>query len=249
VSRGELIRELRARVEVFEESEWCASAATPTIVNNSPVPLTGPQERPAAPVNGSKAERLAALAAEVSACRKCPLGEQRLNAVFGVGSAEARVVFVGEGPGFDEDHQGEPFVGKSGQLLDKILAAIGLSRKENAYIANIVKCHPMADPSNPEKRGNDRPPTPQESAACRGYLDRQLEIIAPRAIVTLGAVAARTLLGTTEGITSLRGKWREYQGVPVLPTFHPAALLRDPNLKRDVWEDMKSLKKALEETP
>jgi DNA polymerase len=200
-------------------------------------------------VNGSKAERLAALAAEVSACRKCPLGEQRLNAVFGVGSAEARVVFVGEGPGFDEDHQGEPFVGKSGQLLDKILAAIGLSRKENAYIANIVKCHPMADPSNPEKRGNDRPPTPQESAACRGYLDRQLEIIAPRAIVTLGAVAARTLLGTTEGITSLRGKWREYQGVPVLPTFHPAALLRDPNLKRDVWEDMKSLKKALEETP
>lgn len=241
-----LARELRARVEISEEGDWAAS--TPQGASSSePQVVLRSAER--APTSSGKAERLAALAAQVSACRKCPLGAQRLNAVFGVGSAEARVVFVGEGPGFDEDHKGEPFVGKSGQLLDRILASIGLSRAENAYIANIVKCHPMSDPSDPEKRGNDRPPTPEETAACRGYLDAQLEIIQPRAIVTLGGVSAKVLLGTATGITALRGTWREYRGIPLLPTFHPAALLRDPALKRDVWEDMKSLKKRLEEAP
>jgi DNA polymerase len=163
------------------------------------------------------------------------------------------VIFIGEGPGFEEDHQGEPFVGKSGQLLDRIIASIGLSRRM-VYIANIVKCHPMKDPSSPEARGNDRPPLPNEIAACRPYLDEQIRIIGPKVIVTLGAVPARVLLGTNEPITRIRGQWRSYapQGDPVLhptkllPTFHPAALLRNPNLKKDVWTDMKNLKRELE---
>jgi uracil-DNA glycosylase family 4 len=111
----------------------------------------------------------------------------------------------------------------------------------------MVKCHPMADPSDPEKRGNDRPPEPDELEACRSYLDEQVRIIGPRVIVALGAVAGKALCGTQRGITALRGHWHEYCGVPVLPTFHPAALLRNPELKRDVWTDMKDLKRALEE--
>jgi len=161
------------------------------------------------------------------------------------------VIFVGEGPGYEEDHRGEPFVGKAGQLLDKILEAIGLSRK-TVYIANIVKCHPMKDPSDPEKRGNDRPPAPEEMQACCGFLDEQLRLIRPSFIVTLGASAAKKMLGTEEGITRIRGRWGEYRVpdgpvIPLLPTFHPAALLRNPALKRDVWTDMKELRKALEE--
>ncbi|MBI5244465.1 MAG: uracil-DNA glycosylase [Elusimicrobia bacterium] len=195
--------------------------------------------------------RLAKLKEDVLACRKCPLGAQRLNPAFGVGSASARVMFIGEGPGYEEDRQGEPFVGKAGQLLDRILAATGLSRKTE-YIANIVKCHPMADPSDPSKRGNDRQPSPEETASCRHYLDEQILLIRPRCLVALGAVAARVLLGTQEGITRLRGRWREYlpaggeDPFPLMPTFHPAALLRDPNLKADVWTDMKELKRFLE---
>jgi len=170
--------------------------------------------------------------------------------VPGVGSPTAQVMFVGEGPGFDEDHKGEPFVGRSGQLLDKIMAAIGLSR-ETVYIANIVKCHPMKDPSDPEQHGNDRPPSPEEIAACRGWLDAQIRAIAPRFIVTLGAVPARVLLGDATPITKIRGAWRAYDpgggaaAVRLMPTFHHAALLRNPNLKRDVWDDMKNLREEL----
>lgn len=190
------------------------------------------------------------LRAEILACRRCPLGAARLNAVPGVGSPSAEVMFVGEGPGFDEDHKGEPFIGRSGQLLDKIMASIGLSR-ETVFIANIVKCHPMANPATPEARGNDRPPSNEEIAACRGYLDEQIALIQPKVIVTLGAVPARVLLATDIAISKIRGQWRTYEpkdgGEPVklLPTYHPAALLRNPDLKRDVWEDMKSLRKEL----
>jgi DNA polymerase len=175
------------------------------------------------------------------------LGTQRLHPAFGVGSPDAKVMFIGEGPGFEEDRQGEPFVGKAGQLLDKILASIGLSRK-TVYIANIVKCHPMVDPADPERRGNDRPPTPAEMEACRGFLDEQIRLIRPRWIVTLGGVAAKTLIATETGITRLRGKWHTYEplDIPLLPTYHPAALLRNPDWKRDVWTDMKNLKNALE---
>ncbi|OGR87063.1 MAG: hypothetical protein A3J74_07045 [Elusimicrobia bacterium RIFCSPHIGHO2_02_FULL_57_9] len=200
----------------------------------------------AAPCAGSadKAARLAALARQVNACRQCSLGSQRLNPAFGVGSPDAGVMFIGEGPGYQEDRQGEPFVGKAGRLLDKILASIGLSRR-TVYIANIVKCHPMKDPGNPQARGNDRPPSPEEIAACRHFLDEQIDLILPQIIVTLGSVATRVMLGTEESITRIRGQWRTYKNIRLLPTFHPAALLRNPELKKDVWSDMKNLRKEL----
>lgn len=232
-----LSRELLTRLEDSDESAWATAAAPPT---------------PPAPTPSSVRTAFETLREQVEACRKCPLGSQRLRSVFGVGDPKARVMFVGEGPGFQEDRQGEPFVGKAGQLLDKILASIGLSR-QTVYIANIVKCHPMLNPADPEARGNDRPPTPQEIAACRPYLDEQVRLISPKVIVTLGSVATKTLLGEDVSITRVRGLWREYRvpgegrAIRLLPTFHPAALLRNPELKRDVWTDMKNLKKVLEE--
>lgn len=235
---AQLTRELRRRVEQSHESDWGAAA------------VVRPQPIKEYPSGAGKAAKLSALAERVRACRSCALGSTRLNAVPGVGSADARVMFIGEGPGFDEDHQGEPFVGKSGQLLDKILESIGLSR-QTVYIANVVKCHPMKNPADPEARGNDRPPEPAELAACRPFLDEQIGVIAPEIIVSLGAVAAKALLGEGISITRIRGQWRQYtpaggSAVKLLPTFHPAALLRDPNLKKDVWTDMKNLKKELE---
>lgn len=224
-------RELLARVRASGPEDWDWTAESPS-----------PGLRPAAPIG--RGDSLEAMAKEVEACRKCPLGAARLRPAFGVGSPDAKVMFIGEGPGFEEDHRGEPFVGKAGQLLDQILASIGLSRSA-VYIANIVKCHPMVDPSDPEKRGNDRPPTAEEMAACRPYLDRQIALIRPRVIVTLGNVSTRVLLNTTAGITALRGQWRDYNGIRLLPTFHPSALLRDPALKRPVWEDMKALRAEL----
>lgn len=227
-----LAGELRARARHSEEFEW-TSAGTPAAEETA------------------VSEKLKKLDDAIASCRKCPLGAARLNAVPGAGSHEAKVMFVGEGPGFDEDHRGEPFVGKSGQLLDKIMASIGLSR-DTVYIANIVKCHPMRDPATPEARGNDRPPTPEEISACRSYLDEQIRLIKPRVIVTLGAVPARVLLETAQSVTSIRGQWHSYRpkdgGEPVrlLPTFHPAALLRNPDLKKDVWTDMKNLREVLQ---
>ncbi len=205
-------------------------------------------------VHESQKDEMAALAAEIGKCRKCQLGNSRINAVVGVGDPRARVVFVGEGPGFQEDHKGEPFVGRSGQLLDKILETVLGLKREDVYIANIVKCHPMINPETPEAHGNDRPPTIEEISACRPYLDRQLMLIKPKCIVTLGSVATKVLLGVTQGISFVRGKWYDYpvelfgpgHPIKVLPTYHPAALLRNPNLKRDTWEDMKMLKAFIE---
>ena len=223
-----LAAELRARAELLDEGDWSAA------------PL------PAAPAAPETPVTLESLAAEVSACRKCPLGATRIKPAFGVGSPKAEVMFIGEGPGYEEDRQGEPFVGKAGQLLDKILAAIGLSR-ETVYIANVVKCHPMLDASQPDKRGNDRPPTAEEMAACRGYLEAQISLIRPRALVALGSTAAKCLLATEDGVGRLRGRWHDFSGTPLLVTYHPAALLRDETYKRPVWEDMKALKARLEE--
>lgn len=211
--------------------------------------------RPAAtlPLNGggSKAERLDKLFKDtIGDCHRCPLGDTRKKIVFGVGNPDAQVMFVGEGPGFEEDRKGEPFVGKAGQLLDKIMASIGLDRN-NSYIANIVKCHPMADPADPEKRGNDRAPLPSEVEECLPFLKEQIRIIRPKVIVTLGSPSSRTLLSTIDGITRLRGKvvpitfFEDGAPIPVLPTYHPAALLRNPELKKDVWEDMKKLREML----
>lgn len=246
MSREELLqltRELRRRVEQGHDSDWLSPE------DRGPRPAPS-QEKTSAP-DGPR-PTLTLLEKTVSECRACPLGSTRIKPVFGVGSPSAQVMFVGEGPGFEEDRRGEPFVGPSGQLLDKILAAIGLSR-ETVYIANIVKCHPMRDPSDPQARGNDRPPSPEEIAACRGHLDEQIRLIAPKVIVTLGGVASRVLLDEENlAISRARGQWREYsvagldRPVKLLPTYHPAALLRDPDLKKDVWTDMKNLKKELD---
>ncbi len=251
----DLTRALKRRVELSDGSDWVPAWVDKAAAAASPAPAAavaaprGPS-RPASPGAKSKAAVFAALSEEIKACRACPLGKTRLQAVPGVGSHDAQVMFVGEGPGFDEDHKGEPFIGRSGQLLDKIMESIGLSR-QTVYIANIVKCHPMIDPGDPEKRGNDRPPSPEEIAACRHWLDTQIRTIAPRFLVTLGAVPARVLLGDHTPISKVRGIWREYdpgEGAPrvrLLPTFHPAALLRNPDLKRDVWSDMKRLREEL----
>lgn len=190
--------------------------------------------------NKNTKDILDALKKEVLSCKKCPLGNSRLNAVFGVGDPYTNIMFIGEGPGFQEDHKGEPFVGRAGALLDKIIAAMGFSR-QTVYIANIVKCHPMKNPSNPELKTNDRPPTQDEMQACKPYLDKQIEIIAPKVIVTLGSSSTKALLQTEETISSLRGKFKEYHGIKLMPTYHPAALLRNPNLKKDVWRDMQQV--------
>ena len=185
-------------------------------------------------------------------CQNCELARFRQRIVFGQGSVSPKVLFIGEGPGYEEDRTGLPFVGKAGQLLDNILKAIGLDRA-NVYIANIVKCHPMKDPEHPDNRGNDRPPDEKEIAACREILLEQIRILQPPLICSLGATASKALLETTEGITRLRGKvfqtvWPGLKGTrPLLPTYHPAALLRNPDLKKDVWEDMKLLKKLIDQ--
>ncbi|MCA6080179.1 MAG: uracil-DNA glycosylase [Endomicrobium sp.] len=193
---------------------------------------------------GSK-EELERLREKVNSCKKCPLGKSRLNAVFGIGSSNADLMFVGEGPGYDEDHKGEPFIGRAGQLLTKIIEAMGQTRK-TVYIANIVKCHPMIDASNPEKRSNDRPPTFEEMEICKPYLDMQLDIIKPKIIVTLGASSTKGLLKSGEPISRIRGVVREYKGIKLMPTYHPAALLRNQDLKKFVWEDMKKVARYLD---
>lgn len=163
-------------------------------------------------------------------CQRCRLAKHRKKIVFGAGSSSARIVFVGEGPGFEEDQQGEPFVGPAGQLLTKIIEAIHLSR-EQVYICNIVKCRP---PRN-------RNPQPDEIKTCFPFLDRQIAAIRPDFICALGSVAAQTLLCTDIPISRLRGRFHDYKGIKLLPTYHPAYLLRNTDKKRDVWEDMKML--------
>lgn len=163
-------------------------------------------------------------------CHRCPLSETRTNIVFGEGDPNADIVFIGEGPGHDEDVQGRPFVGRAGKLLTKIINAMGLNR-EDVYITNIIKCRP---PGN-------RNPMSEEIAACFPFLERQLEAIRPRYICALGTFAAQTLLETNTPISRLRGKFHEYKGIKLIPTFHPAYLLRNPNKKREVWEDIQKL--------
>lgn len=184
------------------------------------------------------AERSAALSslqAEVAACEACGLHATRTQTVFARGQGTVGVCFVGEGPGADEDAQGLPFVGKAGQLLDKMIGAMGLDRDE-VYIANIVKCRP---PKN-------RKPEVDEMSACVGYLRRQLDLVQPEVIVALGATAVQGLLGTSQGITRMRGNWKLYEGrIAVMPTFHPAYLLRSPAAKREVWEDLKAVLRHL----
>jgi len=174
--------------------------------------------------------------AEASVCRKCNLCEGRQTVVFGVGNPEAMLMFIGEGPGADEDRQGEPFVGRAGQLLNKIIAAMKM-RREEVYIANIVKCRP---PDN-------REPAPEEAVACLPYLRRQIEIIDPVVLVALGKTAAVYLLGLNPAtpVSALRGRIQSYLGKPLIVTFHPAYLLRNPSAKAEAWADMQKALKLL----
>jgi uracil-DNA glycosylase family 4 len=183
----------------------------------------------------STAKTLKILAQEVAGCTLCyELATTRTQTVFGVGDPQARLVFLGEAPGADEDKQGEPFVGRAGQLLNKILEACKL-RREDVYILNILKCRPP----------NNRNPLPEESQNCRRYLHRQLELIKPEYICCLGSVAAQNLLATTETIGKLRGTVHQFHGVKVVCTYHPAYLLRNPSAKKQTWEDMKLLMREL----
>jgi uracil-DNA glycosylase family 4 len=176
-------------------------------------------------------QALAELARQVSQCVRCPqLASTRTQTVFGVGPLDPELCFVGEAPGADEDRTGQPFVGAAGQLLTRILAASGLSREE-VFICNILRCRP---PGN-------RNPTPEEAGNCSEWLEKTIALVRPRYVVALGGIAATNLLGTTVGITRLRGKFYEYRGIPVLCTFHPSYLLRSPEKKKEVWEDMKTL--------
>jgi DNA polymerase len=176
------------------------------------------------------------LQTEAHVCTRCKLAPTRNNVVFGEGVQRPTVLVVGEGPGAEEDAQGLPFVGASGKLLDKMLAAIGLSRQENCYIANIVKCRPP----------NNREPAQDEREACMPYLRRQIELLQPKAILCAGRTAAQSLLETNDGINRLRGKPHRYMEIPLVATYHPSALLRDESLKRPAWEDLKTLRAIIE---
>jgi len=183
---------------------------------------------------GCGSAALLALREQIGECTRCKLAGGRTKLVFGVGRPDAELLFVGEGPGADEDAQGEPFVGKAGQLLTKMIEAMGL-RREDVYIANVVKCRP---PGN-------RDPEPDEIAACEPFLKAQIAALSPRIIVALGRFAVQTLLRDATPITRQRGRWREYEGVKLMPTFHPAYLLRNPGEKKKTWEDLQLVMKEV----
>jgi DNA polymerase len=227
----------RARVDVVRVAD---DDAAPTDVQSAQLvaSVSGAADVVAAPVtmHGSTADVLAALRVEIGpGCERCKLHRLgRTQVVFGVGNPDADLMFVGEAPGGDEDIQGEPFVGRAGQLLTKIIEAIGMTR-EQVYIANVIKCRP---PGN-------RNPEPDEVEQCEPFLFRQIDSIKPKVIVALGKFAAQSLLRTADPITRIRGREYKYRDAILMPTYHPAFLLRNPSAKRDVWEDMKRVKQIL----
>jgi len=211
-------------------------------LQTNPAPV---QARPAVALGltpEARVDKLRVIAEEVASCTRCGLCETRTNTVFSRGNPLAELCFVGEGPGEEEDLSGEPFVGEAGRLLDRMITAMGYQRDE-VYICNIVKCRP---PKN-------RKPEPGEMAACKPFLVRQIELVRPKYIVALGATATQGLLGTSEGIMRLRGEWKSYRGIPMMPTYHPAYLLRQPpdkpEAKRLVWNDLQKVMARLGKTP
>ena len=201
-------------------------------------PLPGVTAPPLTREPWGSATTLDELNSQICNCLKCPLGQTRTNFVFGVGNPRAELMFVGEGPGADEDARGEPFVGRAGQLLTKMIEAMGF-RREDVYIANVVKCRP---PGN-------RDPEPDEIEACEPFLKAQIEAIRPRVVVALGRFAVQTLLRDATPITRQRGRWREYDAVKLMPTFHPAYLLRNPAEKKAAWEDLQRVMKEFGKAP
>lgn len=240
----ELVRATRALAEQLRDSG--ASGLPIDAAARAPVTPARPREPDAAPAAQDaerrpdmtpeeRGQRLSVLSADVVGCSRCALADARTQTVFARGNPAAELCFVGEGPGADEDAAGLPFVGKAGQLLDRMIAAMGYA-VDDVYVCNVVKCRP---PGN-------RKPEPDEMNACLPYLDEQLSLVAPKVIVALGATAAHGLLGAPVSITRARGSWRLYRGkVPVMPTFHPAYLLRQPEAKRDVWQDLQEVMKRL----
>lgn len=235
---------LPALASTTRDEGSAASGAAHALQNARPTPSSEPLaaqvEAPTA-ANIAKRQkskdpesRLRQVREELGDCRRCKLASGRKNLVFGVGNPKAELLFIGEAPGADEDRQGIPFVGKAGQLLTKIIRAMGLSR-DDVYICNIIKCRP------PENRD----PENDEIEQCEPFLVRQVEAIEPKVIVTLGRFAAQSLLRSTAPISRIRGRWQSWRGVPVMPTFHPAFLLRNPEQKRPVWEDMQEVMKRL----
>lgn len=214
-----------------------AAAAAPAVSSVAPVPAAAPVAPPIGGASGAGPASWEALQAAVAACRKCRLCETRTNTVFGVGPLGAPLMVVGEGPGADEDAQGEPFVGRAGKLLDEMLRAIGRSRRTDTFIANVVKCRP---PGN-------REPAEDEAEACRAYLEEQLRLVKPKLIVALGRVSAQRLLATDTPIGKMRGQTYQWgpDGTPLMVTYHPAYLLRSPADKAKSWEDLKRVHRFL----
>lgn len=241
---ADMARDLRRHLEIelalgapalpFSEeraAEFARRRAEAAVRSRADAPPVAAPVPSAAPLStAGKVAALDALRREMLECHGCELGRTRRNLVFGDGNPDADLMFIGEAPGETEDEQGLPFVGKAGQLLTRIIEAIGLQRGQ-VYIGNILKCRP---PGN-------RAPLPNEAAVCSPYLVRQIEIIRPRLIVTLGNPATQTLLQTREGITRMRGKFTTWRGIEVMPTFHPSYLLRNPPAKREVWADMQKV--------
>lgn len=222
--RDEILRELGLAPVWRMKSRGGKSPAAPDPAPVGAPPGSPPEDRRGLILRMDWPE----LKASVASCTACALAKTRTQTVFGVGDEKAEWLFIGEGPGAEEDAKGEPFVGQAGKLLDNMLAAIGLKRGQNVYIANVVRCRP---PGN-------RNPAPEEAASCEPYLTRQIELIHPKLIVALGKVAVQNLLATDASIASLRGKIHQYQGIPLLVTYHPAYLLRSLTEKAKAWQDL-----------
>jgi uracil-DNA glycosylase family 4 len=231
--RRHLQRQERMGIRFLPQADL---AKTAPITTAGERPQAGNGEPGLAVANALDVKSLEELRDDIGDCRRCKLHSARTHVVFGVGNAHANLMFVGEGPGRDEDLKGEPFVGRAGQLLtDIITKGMGL-RREDVYIANVIKCRP---PQN-------RNPEPDEVATCEPFLKKQIELIQPEIIVALGKFAVQTLLQSKDPITRLRGNWHEYMGIKLMPTFHPAYLLRNPADKKLVWEDIKKVMKEMQ---
>lgn len=221
------------------DATGAAPLESPEVTSPVDVGMTTAHEgidMPAVTTASERHETLDAIRSDLGDCTRCKLHAHRTTIVYGEGNPNATLMFVGEGPGADEDASGRPFVGSAGKLLDRIIEAIGF-RREDVYIANVVKCRP---PGN-------RKPERDETSTCEPFLHRQIAAVAPKLIVVLGNTPVESLLGFKGGITKLRGQFFDFRGIPVMPTFHPAYLLRDPSKKREVWEDVKLVKARLEE--
>jgi uracil-DNA glycosylase len=246
VVQEEAVELAEIRLEACRHLEWLRDAGVAEIeieIASAPRPAPRGEAEPPPPRAGNRyapsdkgcgSEALLRIREELGECSRCKLAGGRKKLVFGVGRPDAQVAFVGEGPGADEDAQGEPFVGKAGQLLTRMIEAMGL-RREEVYIANVVKCRPP----------NNRDPEPDEIAACEPFLKAQIAAISPKIIVALGRFAVQTLLRDPTPISRQRGRWREYERVKLMPTFHPAYLLRNPAEKKKAWEDLQLVMKEL----